>query len=564
MPGEAQGRGGHRQRPFVSLGTLRTRTETDRRCPVPLPVQRQLDGRRLPRASGTTAEGERPPASDGTRPNTNAHEGSYRFCWAQQRATSTTHLTSDSLARMSGRAVNDASSSTEAVRSAPRKILLIAFFYPPSRASGVYRALAIGNYLVDQGHDVTVLTTTRSFFELEAGPLDESLEGRIDPRIKLIRVPFSTRPAHRSIELLSPVMARFRPIMKRLLPRPLRSKLDLLSLRSGAALHPPGLVDRYRSWYGPAVEATTNNVNLPDLDLVIATGNPWTSFAIAHTLASLGDASYVMDYRDPWKIDVRTGQPYLRPAETEALEALLLAGALRVTHPNQHLADRYCEFFPEMTNRVRVMENGFDPETLPALDEMRPLRANASEPLRLGALGTVSDMWPLDEFGEAWLKYLAANVDYRFDLAGHLGWFDSGRSGLAAKLKRLKINYVGQKQRSHVSEFYRSLDAVVMFSWGDSGLTAGKMYEVAAIGLPILCIQPEGGGVRTFLERDHPRAVCVNPEPSEILSGLGKVEQMTREMTLAERASIRTALGRNSRSKLLSPLDEFVAIADAR
>ena len=451
-----------------------------------------------------------------------------------------------------------------AERPTSRKILLIAFFYPPSRASGVYRALAIGNYLVAQGHDVTVLTTTRSFFELEAGPLDESLEARIDPRINLLRVPFSTRPAHRSIEMLSPLMARFSPIIKRLLPRPLRSKLDPLSLRSGAALHPPGLVDRYRSWYGPAVEATTKDVNVPDLDLVIATGNPWTSFAIAHTLASLGDAAYVMDYRDPWKIDVRTGQPYLRPEETEALEASLLAGALGVTHPNQHLADRYCEFFPEAISRVRVMENGFDPETLPALDEMRPLRSSASEPLRLGTLGTVSDMWPLDEFGEAWLKCLTAAVDYRFELAGHLGWFASGRSGLAAKLKRLKIDYLGPKQRSQVPDFYRSLDAVVMFLWGDSGLTAGKMYEVAAIGLPILCIQPEGGGVRAFLERDHPRAVCVNPEPSEIFAGLGKVEQMTREMTLAERASIRTAMGRNSRSNLLSTLDEFAAIAGER
>ena len=97
-----------------------------------------------------------------------------------------------------------------------------------------------------------------------------------------------------------------------------------------------------------------------------------------------------------------------------------------------------------------------------------------------------------------------------------------------------------------------------MFFWGDKGLTAGKMYEVAAIGLPILCIQPESGGVRRFLERDHPRAVCVDPDPAQILDGLRQVEAFSREMTIEERSQIRSDLSRNNRASLLAPLEALI------
>jgi glycosyltransferase involved in cell wall biosynthesis len=447
-----------------------------------------------------------------------------------------------------------------------KKILLIAFFYPPSRSSGVYRALAMGNHLADQGHDVTVLTTTRSFFELESGPPDESLVARIDPRITIIRVPFSTRPVHRSLDLMSRGMARFGPILERLVPRSFRSKLSAFALRSGGSFFPAGLVDRYRTWYGPSMEAVTESMDVTELDAVIATGNPWTSFAIARTISQLSGAPYVMDYRDPWKIDVRTGKPTLRSAETEQFELEMLEGAAFITHPNQHLADEYARLFPSIANRLRVMENGFDPETLPEIDTLRPIRTEESSELVYGTLGTVSDMWPLAEFGEAWRTYVTDHPGHRFDLAGHLGWFDSGRAGLATKLDDIGdgASYVGPRARADVPDFYASLDVVVMFFWGDKGLTAGKMYEVGAIGLPILCIQPEGGGVRTFLERDHPRAVCVAPDPAQILEGLWRVEALSREMTTDERAQIRTELSRTNRTSLLAPIDELAGMAGDR
>lgn len=441
-----------------------------------------------------------------------------------------------------------------------KKILLIAFFYPPSRSSGVYRALALGNYLAEQGHSVTVLTTTEAFFELESGPPDYSLLDKINAEITVIRVPFTTRPAHRGLNLLSRRIARVDQVLKRLLPKSFHPILSRLALRSSGAFYPLPLADRYRSWYGPAVEAITERMDTTKIDAIIATGNPWTSFAVARSISQLSGAQYCLDYRDPWKINVRTGGLALRSYETDQLELEMLEGAAFVTHPNQHLADEYARLFPSIADKLHVMENGFDPESLPEISNLRPIRKWVDDELVIGALGTVSDMWPLVEFGEAWNNYVDGHTNYRFNLAGHLGWFNTSSGELKQTVRVIgaQASYVGPRARADVPEFYASLDVVVIFAWGKNTLTAGKMYEVAAIGLPILCIQPEGGGIRSFLERDHPRAICVDPDPILILDGLRRVESLSREMTVKEREEIRASMSSKDRRSLLKPIDIFL------
>jgi hypothetical protein len=44
--------------------------------------------------------------------------------------------------------------------SRPR-LCFIAFYFPPTRASGVFRSRAIANHFADAGWDVTVITPQR-------------------------------------------------------------------------------------------------------------------------------------------------------------------------------------------------------------------------------------------------------------------------------------------------------------------------------------------------------------------------------------------------------------------
>ena len=66
-------------------------------------------------------------------------------------------------------------------------MLYLAFFFPPSRSSGVYRARATANLLAQRGWDVTVFTAPRRFFTEYIGSTDPTLEESVDPAIRIER-----------------------------------------------------------------------------------------------------------------------------------------------------------------------------------------------------------------------------------------------------------------------------------------------------------------------------------------------------------------------------------------
>ena len=71
-------------------------------------------------------------------------------------------------------------------RRSPR-VLYLSFYFPPSRASGVYRARATANHLAQAGWDVTVFAAPLDFLHEAAGSVDEKLAGTVDERVAVER-----------------------------------------------------------------------------------------------------------------------------------------------------------------------------------------------------------------------------------------------------------------------------------------------------------------------------------------------------------------------------------------
>ena len=72
--------------------------------------------------------------------------------------------------------------------SRPPRLLYIAFYFPPTRASGVHRSLATANLFAARGWDVTVLTINEEYFRDFVQSWDPSLSARVDPSVKVERV----------------------------------------------------------------------------------------------------------------------------------------------------------------------------------------------------------------------------------------------------------------------------------------------------------------------------------------------------------------------------------------
>src|SRR5919202_3042658 len=84
------------------------------------------------------------------------------------------------------------SASTPGKPARPR-VVYVAFYFPPTRASGVYRSRATANHLAAAGWDVTVITPQREFFTHYIDSFDPSLEATVRGDVLVDRVRFPGR-----------------------------------------------------------------------------------------------------------------------------------------------------------------------------------------------------------------------------------------------------------------------------------------------------------------------------------------------------------------------------------
>jgi glycosyltransferase involved in cell wall biosynthesis len=261
--------------------------------------------------------------------------------------------------------------------SRPPRVLYLSFYFPPSRASGVFRARATANHLARAGWDVTVVTAPRDFFEYHLdGASDPALEATVDPRIKVERPAMNTYVYENDVRRFG--------MFRRTFPN-VASKLYHESQKRIFGEH-------YIGWVPGVLRTAVSGHLRKRFDLVLATGNPFVSFALAHHLGKLFRAPYVVDYRDAWIFNQFTEE--IRFPEGGLMmrwEEKVLSHAAEVVFVNDGMRRWYAERYPFAAQRMQVVPNGWEPELL-GRPEYRPA---PGRPLHFSYLGTVSSYLPI-------------------------------------------------------------------------------------------------------------------------------------------------------------------------
>jgi glycosyltransferase involved in cell wall biosynthesis len=370
-------------------------------------------------------------------------------------------------------------------------LLFVAWGFPPCRGGGVYRALATANRFAQRGWDVTVLTAERETFLRFTGA-DLTLEDRIDPRIEIVRVPFSW-PVHEA-DLRR--WSRFRAAAPRLWSK-LRARRDRLPFPEVG--------------YGPwrrTIESAAERIHRDrPVDLVLATANPHVAFTAAWRLHRRHGVPYVMDYRDAWLLDVFSGAR-LHPPRSRAArwERRLIDGAREVWFVNDPIRRWHERLYPRRAARMHTVANGYDPELAPALHDRGPV---TDRPLVFGYIGTVSPKVPLAEFVDGWRLAREHGDDLRDAEArihGYLGYYAQPRPDLLSIITSASdagVSYRGPVGKAGIGAVYDTLDVQLLILGAGAYVTSGKIFEYLATGLPIVSVHDPGNAATDVL-RGHP------------------------------------------------------------
>jgi glycosyltransferase involved in cell wall biosynthesis len=372
-------------------------------------------------------------------------------------------------------------SSVEDVRLSPPataapRVLYLSFYFPPSRASGVFRARATANHLAQAGWDVTVHTAPRVFFEhyLDAGA-DPALEATVDPRIQVERPRMNMYNFEHDVRRFS-----F-----------LRRNFPLVAQGIYAALQRRVFQEHYLGWIPGVIRTAVRQHRKRPFDVVVATGNPFVSFAAARLLGRLLRVPYVVDYRDAWTFNQFTEEVrFPEGGRMMRWETKVLRDAAEIVFVNDGMRQWHIDRYPFAAERMTVVPNGWEPELLGRPGYRTP---DAERPLRFSYVGTVTSYLPLDVLFAGWRLARSHPLMAGAELCvyGHLGFFPQDAPPLRQRIAEeadTGVTYGGAFSKTDAANVYAAADALVFCVPGAKYVTSGKVFEYMASGKPIVSV----------------------------------------------------------------------------
>lgn len=402
-------------------------------------------------------------------------------------------------------------------------LLYTAWSFPPSRAGGVYRALATVNAFADAGWDVTVITVPQALFRTSTG-IDEALLHEIHPRVRVIRDEPDVPAFQNDVTRWPWLRARHPEVYK------------LQDLRKDFRWFPEPNYGRWR----PSLERIAERVHREHpVDLAIGTANPHVDFIPGWHLRRRFGVPYVMDYRDAWQLDVFSGRRLLTAtAGVRRWERRLIMDATEVWFVNDAIRGWHAEAHPEASSRMQVVANGFDEYS----SSLRaPVRAARDHGLVFGYVGTITPNVPLDALVRGWRRARRSEpvlAGARLELRGYLGHFGVGETAtqqLIADAEDDGVVYLGPVGKTEIADTYRGFDALVLALGTGRYVTSGKVYEYAATGIPIASVHDPGNAATDVLV-DSPSWVAARSlAEADVADVIAAVGRMAASQTQSER-----------------------------
>jgi glycosyltransferase involved in cell wall biosynthesis len=267
-----------------------------------------------------------------------------------------------------------------------RRLLMIAYHFPPSLLVGRIRTVKFSKYLPQFSWQPVVLTCQPP----PGTPCDPHHE--IPPGTEVHRIgqdnfhPWLTAGAATARTIIGRAMGFLRPTRS---DRSGRQSPGTLGLGRGSTLSTwlrtlTFWPDSQCTWIPAAARKALALAR--SCDAIYSSGNPWSDHTIAWRVREFTSLPWIMDYRDPWMISGLEQYPFsLQRRLIEHLEHRCVATSDRVLQTTDPRTRMYQEAYPDQSkDKFITLANGFDPDDFEDLPSPKP-----EFPMTMTYLGTL-------------------------------------------------------------------------------------------------------------------------------------------------------------------------------
>jgi glycosyltransferase involved in cell wall biosynthesis len=370
--------------------------------------------------------------------------------------------------------------------SPTRRVLVIAFYFPPMGLSGVQRTLKFVKYLPDMGWSPTVLTIHPGGYIALDETLLHDLEGK---SVTILRTkgagPGRLFGKKKTVEL------------------PREWKRRLFGMISDTLFIP----DNKIGWRRKAVAAALAAHKDTPFDLIFATAPPFTDFLIGRELRNKINRPLVIDYRDPWvEYPFKFYPTPYHKWRNVVLERKVIKASSRIITTNRTVKEHLIQRHSFLTyHDIDIIPQGFDPADFPQ-ESSRPRRRQSGDRedhsrMRVTYAGVFwADRVP-DHFLLALQELFKEKPKARGRIeARFVGKFRDQNLKLVTRLGlQDAVTVLGYLPHSECVREMRNSD-VLWMTVGDDVGSPGKTYEYIGARKPILGLAPDGYLKTTILE----------------------------------------------------------------
>ena len=412
-----------------------------------------------------------------------------------------------------------------------KKVLMIAYFFPPLGGSGVQRTLKFVKYLPNYGLQPIVSTVKRG----HNFAYDQSLLQEIPDAVQVYR---SSSLETLWLRSLIEKFAHWRRLRSASEDSALNNSLNNAagswSGNQGKSL-PQRLfefIDNYlfipdskMRWLPFGFLKSLQIARREHVDYLFSTSYPYTTHLIALLVHKFYRKPWIADFRDPWVGNKAMQKQILFRRKLDAwLESKVVQKADYLVNVTPSLTEMYKKRYPEQAPKMITITNGFDPEDFTRISPV------IQKKFTLIHTGIIAEAYDLETFVAGVDSFLKRQPEARGNFQVlFIGYVPPKYEELLRN--KLPENVTIRPYMSHKEVLNYQAGAHLLFLTFDQSVDiaySGKIFDYIGVGKPILGLLPKGVAAQLIQERKLGTVVSLG-KPLELADAVSQYFNTWRE-----------------------------------